>query len=112
MFWSFGALGIVWVILWLAIYSDVAETSEDQLPFISGSNGTGVSKPRHVPLMRFLTRWPFWAIYIAHFSMNWTNYIVMQVSRVAVVTVGVTALRSGCPRIWSRRLAPTKKVSA
>ncbi|KAH9404103.1 hypothetical protein TYRP_014619 [Tyrophagus putrescentiae] len=26
----------------------------------------------------FLTGWPLWAIYIAHFAMNWSNYIIMQ----------------------------------
>ena len=26
----------------------------------------------------FLRHWPFWSIYIAHFSMNWSNYIIMQ----------------------------------
>lgn len=26
----------------------------------------------------FLSHWPLWAIYIAHFSMNWSNYIIMQ----------------------------------
>lgn len=28
--------------------------------------------------MEFLIHWPIWAIYIAHFSMNWSNYIIMQ----------------------------------
>ena len=26
----------------------------------------------------FVSHWPLWSIYIAHFSMNWSNYIVMQ----------------------------------
>lgn len=26
----------------------------------------------------FLCHWPLWAIYIAQFSMNWSNYIIMQ----------------------------------
>lgn len=28
--------------------------------------------------LRFLSHWPLWAIYIAHFAMNWSNYIIMQ----------------------------------
>lgn len=28
--------------------------------------------------LRFLAHWPLWAIYIAHFAMNWSNYIIMQ----------------------------------
>ena len=28
--------------------------------------------------MEFLSHWPLWSIYIAHFAMNWSNYIIMQ----------------------------------
>ena len=33
------------------------------------------SSPRWI---EFLSHWPLWSIYIAHFSMNWSNYIIMQ----------------------------------
>ena len=26
----------------------------------------------------FISHWPLWALYIAHFAMNWSNYIIMQ----------------------------------
>ena len=26
----------------------------------------------------FISHWPLWSIYIAHFSMNWSNYIIMH----------------------------------
>ncbi|WAR24425.1 S17A5-like protein [Mya arenaria] len=26
----------------------------------------------------FVSHWPLWSIYIAHFSMNWSNYIIMH----------------------------------
>lgn len=26
----------------------------------------------------FLRHWPLWSLYIAHFAMNWSNYIIMQ----------------------------------
>lgn len=32
----------------------------------------------NVRWLEFITHWPLWSIYIAHFSMNWSNYIVMQ----------------------------------
>lgn len=35
-------------------------------------------KPKNIHWTRFFMYWPLWAIYIAHFSMNWTNYIIMQ----------------------------------
>ena len=28
--------------------------------------------------IEFLYHWPLWAIYVAQFSMNWSNYIIMQ----------------------------------
>ena len=31
-----------------------------------------------MPWTEFLIHWPLWAIYIAHFAMNWSNYIIMQ----------------------------------
>jgi len=27
---------------------------------------------------QFFIHWPLWAIYIAHFTMNWSNYIIMH----------------------------------
>lgn len=32
----------------------------------------------NVSWREFLCHWPLWSIYIAHFSMNWSNYIIMQ----------------------------------
>lgn len=26
----------------------------------------------------FICHWPLWAVYVAHFAMNWSNYIIMQ----------------------------------
>lgn len=26
----------------------------------------------------FVSHWALWAIYLAHFAMNWSNYIIMQ----------------------------------
>lgn len=25
-----------------------------------------------------VTHWPLWSLYVAHFAMNWSNYIIMQ----------------------------------
>lgn len=32
----------------------------------------------NVSWTEFLCYWPLWAVYIAQFSMNWSNYIIMQ----------------------------------
>ena len=32
----------------------------------------------NVQWVEFISHWPLWSIYVAHFSMNWSNYIIMQ----------------------------------
>lgn len=32
----------------------------------------------NIKWIEFLCHWSLWAIYIAQFSMNWSNYIIMQ----------------------------------
>lgn len=32
---------------------------------------------RNYRWIEFISHWPLWAIYIAHFAMNWSSYIVM-----------------------------------
>lgn len=31
-----------------------------------------------VPVFTWLRYWALWAIYIAHFAMNWSNYMIMS----------------------------------
>ncbi|ELU04684.1 hypothetical protein CAPTEDRAFT_173625 [Capitella teleta] len=72
MFYSFGALGFAWVILWMVLYTEVRGPTEEEFiqpPKVNSSN---------VRWTEFLSNWPLWSVYIAHFSMNWSNYIVMQ----------------------------------
>lgn len=33
---------------------------------------------QNVQWCEFVSHWPLWALYIAHFAMNWSNYIIMQ----------------------------------
>lgn len=37
-----------------------------------------VTQNRSLRWTEFIAHWPLWALYIAHFAMNWTNYIIMQ----------------------------------
>jgi len=37
-----------------------------------------VAQNRSLRWTEFVTHWPLWALYIAHFAMNWSNYIIMQ----------------------------------
>ncbi|CAH1772740.1 unnamed protein product [Owenia fusiformis] len=72
-FYLFGSLGFVWVLLWMVIYTEVRRTPDEeefiQPPKVTNSN---------VRWIEFVAHWPLWAMYVAHFSMNWSNYIIMQ----------------------------------
>ncbi|RWS07298.1 sodium-dependent phosphate transport protein 1: chloroplastic-like protein [Dinothrombium tinctorium] len=72
-FYFFGTLGILWVLIWIVLYKDENDYVKDELPVTYSK-----THPKNVPWTFFISRWPFWAIYIAHFAMNWSNYIVMQ----------------------------------
>lgn len=72
MFYSFGAMGFVWVAIWLVLYREVRGPDEEE--FIEPPKVNSVN----VRWVDFVYSWPLWSIYIAHFSMNWSNYIIMQ----------------------------------
>lgn len=69
MFYSFGFLGFIWVIVWVLFYSETRQEEFVQPPKVNSTN---------VRWTEFLCHWPLWSMYLAHFSMNWSNYIIMQ----------------------------------
>ncbi|KAF2353715.1 Ribosomal protein L40e [Trinorchestia longiramus] len=82
--WSFsfitlGAVGMVWVLLWLITchmhpMTHCPLASDEESPLVDDLSISSCS----VPVMTWLKKWAFWAIYIAHFAMNWSNYMIMQ----------------------------------
>lgn len=82
--WSFsflalGCVGLLWVLLWAITchmhskpHSPLNSDEENDLHDDSASGSCGI------PFITWLIKWPFWAIYIAHFAMNWSNYMIMQ----------------------------------
>lgn len=100
MFYKFGALGILWTYFWFTFYyrsfSDESRknvisleapniSSDSEVPLIVSSSAlsgkfgaAGSSSRRFQKWLVFVSFWPLWAIYIAHFAMNWSNYIIMQ----------------------------------
>ena len=82
MFYTFGAAGICWSALFLVYYIDTTTSlsssepdPEDNVPLVlPGPSG----RQKSIPLLTYISIWPLWAIYCAHFAMNWTNYIVMN----------------------------------
>ncbi|GFS13599.1 sodium-dependent phosphate transport protein 1, chloroplastic [Elysia marginata] len=72
MFYLFGMMGLLWVVVWHMMYTETRGTLDEEFvdpPKVSNSN---------VRWLEFVIHWPLWSIYIAHFSMNWSNYIIMQ----------------------------------
>ena len=75
MFFSFGASGVLWCLIFLVYYTDIDDgVTSDTIPLVNNS----VPRTKYIPWMRFLTLSALWAIYTAHFAMNWTNYIIMN----------------------------------
>lgn len=97
-FYLFGTVGILWTLLWLILYQET--NSQDEIPLfvpkvnlkvqlltfnyptvdvtLSFLNIWQVAQNRSLRWTEFIAHWPLWALYIAHFAMNWTNYIIMQ----------------------------------
>jgi len=102
MFYKFGIAGIIWTYFWFHFYyRSFDESRVAKLNIISsletgqaaGGTGPEIEEPLIVSTsniannsrtissrhwLQFVTFWPLWAIYIAHFAMNWSNYIIMQ----------------------------------
>lgn len=82
-FYTFGALGLLWVLVWIAEYgeeltdrsSSSDSPSADAIPLVAPAPN---QRTKFVPYMRYVSLWPLWAIYTAHFAMNWTTYIIMH----------------------------------
>ncbi|XP_050428588.1 sialin-like isoform X2 [Adelges cooleyi] len=74
-FYLFGSIGIVWSVIWVSLYSE-KEIRTEELPLIINTSYYNASV--NMKLKNFFVHWPLWAIYIAHFSMNWSNYIIMH----------------------------------
>lgn len=69
-FYGLGALGIVWTAAWTLLHrDDVAATPHKD------SSKVAAPSPHWLDLV---SHWPLWAIYTAHFAMNWSSYTIMQ----------------------------------
>lgn len=71
-FYLFGLMGFSWVIVWLCLYREKRGFMDDefiQQPKVNNLN---------IRWTEFINHWSLWSIYIAHFSMNWSTYIIMQ----------------------------------
>lgn len=74
MFHSFGMLGFVWVVIWLMCYSNDDITVDDTEKLLRPT----VDTTNTVTWTSYLSHRSLWAMYIAHFAMNFSNYIVLS----------------------------------
>lgn len=72
-FYWFGAFGFIWLLLWCVFYPSDADTQEETIPLHMPKVASKTTR-----YTDFLCKKPLWAIYVAHFAMNWSSYIIMQ----------------------------------
>ncbi|XP_043819911.1 sialin isoform X1 [Dromiciops gliroides] len=81
VFYFFGALGILWFILWIWLVSDKPEThktiSASEKEYILYSLKDQLTAQKSVPWIPMLKSLPLWSIVVAHFSYNWTFYTLL-----------------------------------
>ncbi|XP_068220663.1 putative inorganic phosphate cotransporter isoform X1 [Palaemon carinicauda] len=81
VFYIFGALGLVWGVVWFLMISDHPEThlriSEREKNYIMESCGTKQGKAPPIPLKAIFTSMPFWAIMVVHFGQNWGFFTLL-----------------------------------
>lgn len=81
VFYVFGAIGVVWFILWMVFVRAGPEMdrfcSKEECEYIQKTIGyTGVKKIKH-PWKAFFTSMAFYAIIASHFSENWGFYTLL-----------------------------------
>ncbi|XP_030603237.1 sialin [Archocentrus centrarchus] len=82
VFYIFGAVGLVWFILWALLIFDSPNThpriSEEERLYITSSLKNELStSASNIPWRAIVTSTPLLAIVVAHFSYNWTFYTLL-----------------------------------
>ncbi|KAJ8040428.1 putative anion transporter 4, chloroplastic [Holothuria leucospilota] len=73
MFYTFGAIGFVWVLLWFMLYTkEMDGVNSDPQKLMEQK----VDTTSQVNWRSYISHRPLWAIYFAHFCMNTSNYII------------------------------------
>lgn len=83
IFYVFGALGFLWVVLWFFLGADRPDThkfiSKEEQAYIETSLGSKVSTDtkRQTPWVDIFTSLPMWAVIIAHCGQNWGFFTLL-----------------------------------
>ncbi|KAL9234481.1 hypothetical protein vseg_009351 [Gypsophila vaccaria] len=80
VFYSFGSLGSIWIVLWLAkAFSSPAEdpglSAQEKRFILEGS--TSKEPVTEIPWKLILSKAPVWALIISHFCHNWGTFILL-----------------------------------
>uniref|UniRef100_A0A8C5WLN6 Sialin n=1 Tax=Leptobrachium leishanense TaxID=445787 RepID=A0A8C5WLN6_9ANUR len=81
VFYIFGAIGVLWFIMWLFIVSDAPHLhksiSDSEKQYILSALQNQLSQQKTVPVCAIIKSMPLWAIVVAHFSHNWTFHTLL-----------------------------------
>lgn len=69
-FLTFGCFGFLWIIFWILSFKEIKLTEDDEYIIVPPKNS------RIIRWVDYFTHSSLWSIYIAHFSMNWTSYLI------------------------------------
>ncbi|KAK9743020.1 hypothetical protein RND81_03G211700 [Saponaria officinalis] len=80
VFYSFGSLGSIWIVLWLSkAFSSPAEhpnlSTQEKRFILEGS--TSKEPVTEIPWKLILSKAPVWALIISHFCHNWGTFILL-----------------------------------
>lgn len=78
-FYGLGALGLAWTAAWaLLLPPPHRGGAPEDGPKSGPPSSSSAAVPPNVPWWALVCGWPLWAIYVAHFAMNWSSYTIMQ----------------------------------
>lgn len=80
-FYTFGALGLIWVVVWLAQVGDDPATDPRVTPEERALLAWHVADPEGTsppPLRQLLQRPAVWAMIVGHFACTWTLYVLLS----------------------------------
>ncbi|XP_077981495.1 uncharacterized protein LOC144436551 [Glandiceps talaboti] len=73
MFYSFGSMGILWIAIWVLLYNENSTEADTEMLLMPK-----VDTRHSVHWTGYISHKSLWAIYAAHFAMNWSNYIILS----------------------------------
>lgn len=81
-FYLFGAVGLLWYVVWLRYVSDAPAAhpfiTDEEKNFLQENAQTVTVQTKAPRLRDLLSNKPLWAIIVAHFCSNWTLYVLLS----------------------------------